>query len=276
MKRFTYHINFLFLLVSIMGCGKKPGPENNSNSNKENFVQNNIDESLEDERKNKQQQKLNEAGQILSLPDTHYTKVDTSIQIDNYHILFTKEKFDASQKRISADDMEYNPYTVFISKSPGDSVIYKKLFDENQFINTRSFKDKQTHYIILSNFSGGSGYVSTVYKLSLGKSPQFEIVFQYSELTSSLFSSDGSQVLIMQGIWDMRDESDESHFSDHKYEIQTVDLLHPGFKIETIGYTVHKYPSADYDFSAEKLLKQIHQKEPQVFKNLKMDKYLVQ
>lgn len=259
-----------------MGCGKKPVSENNSNANKENFVQNNIDESVNDNIESNEQKKRDEAGQILSLPDTHYTNIDTSIQIDQYRILFTKEKFDASQKRISADDMEYNSYTVFISKSPGDSVIYKKLFDENQFVNTRSFKDKQTHYIILSNFSGGSGYVSTVYKLSLGKSPQFETVFQYSELTSSLFNADGSQILIMQGIWDMRDESDESHFSDHKYEIQTVDLNNPEFKRETIGYTIHKYPSADYDFSAEKLLKQIHQKEPQVFKNIKMEKYLLQ
>lgn len=276
MKRFLPHILIAILLSIFFSCGGKSTSENSSSNNKENLVKNNIDEEIKTDSVHSDKIASLESGQTISLPDTHYVIIDTSLQIENYKILFTKEKFDGNQKRISADDLEYNSYTVYIYQSRGDSVVFKKQFDENQFVSTRSFTEKKTHYIILSNFSGGSGYVSTVYKLNMGVTPSFQTVFQYSELTSSMFSNDGSQLLIMQGVWDMRDESDESHFSDHKYEIQTVDLNHTSFKRETIGYTVHKYPSADYDFSAEKLFKQIHQKEPQVFKQIKLDKYLVQ
>lgn len=276
MKRLISHIVFFMLLGIFSGCGNKPSSQHSNNDSTENLVQNNIDEPVKDEVDDDQNKSLKESGQTLSLPDTHYVHIDTMLHIENCNVVLTKEKFDASQKKYSADDVFYNSFTLYIQQSNGDSILFKKLLDENQFISQRSFKEKQTHYIILSSFSGGSGYVCTVYKLNIGKTNTMQSVFQYSELTSTLFSSDGSQVLIMQGIWDMRDESDESHFSDHKYEIQTVDLNHPEFKRETIGYTVHKYPSADYDFSAEKLLKQIHQKEPQVFKNLKMDKYLIQ
>lgn len=276
MKRYIFHIIFLTLASLITSCGNKIVNHDSKNKPTEDFVKNDVKEPSNDNTSDTVTKPSNESGQVLSLPDTHFVYIDTTLQSEYYSIIFTKEKFDASQKKYSIDDVDFNPLTVFVYDQTNDSVIYKKLLDENQFVRQRIFKEKQTHYIILSSFSGGSGYVSTVYKLNIGKGNPLQIVYNYSELTSSVFSSDGSQVLIMQGIWDMRDESDESHFSDHKYEIQTVDLNHPEFKRETIGYTVHKYPSADYDFSAEKLLKQIHQKEPQVFKNIKIDKFLIQ
>jgi hypothetical protein len=80
----------------------------------------------------------------------------------------------------------------------------------------------------------------------------------------------------MQGIWDMSDNGDESHFSDHRYEVSAVDLTSNKYQVKALGVTQAKYPCADLDFSSEKLFKQLVQKEPQIFKGFSLEKYPVQ
>jgi hypothetical protein len=206
--------------------------------------------------------------------DTSILYIDTLLFVDEYKIAITKQKFDAQHKLYSADDLSSIYILLHVIKN--DSIVYRESFDANQFAEINTTPDKSVLYITLVNFSGGSGYTATVYQLDLKGGKKAVEALSYSELTSVMFSADKKELIVMQGIWEMSDDSDESHFSDHVYEISVVDLTNNKFERKTMGTTRNKYPSAEIDFSSEKLLKQIHAKEPQAFKGINLDRYLIQ
>jgi hypothetical protein len=277
MKSQIHPLFILLVAISlIIGCGKtshskkKSSSQNDSNSVENpnvdtlsnRLLTNNIDPSGEET--------------TLKVLDTSNLFVDTIISLQQNDIVITKAKYDANDKKYSIDDQDFNPITIYIINRSNDSIIFHKEFEENQFVSHFSFQDKSINFISLSIFSGGSGYVSNIYKVELSQPPFLEIAVTYSELTSYLFNKEGSQILIMQGIWDMSDNGDESHFSDHRYEVSAVDLTTSKYQAKALGVTQAKYPCADMDFSAEKLFKQLVQKEPQIFKGFNLEKYPAQ
>jgi hypothetical protein len=266
-------ILFIFLSILWVGCGKmaaskKPG--NDSTDSTTHLSTGDSNPSLV--KKNNLVKDPSGQEIISSVLDTSLLFIDTMLQVQDYKIAVVREKYDAQHKLYSADDRAYNPIQLFILQN--DSVTYKEKFEENNFDN---LKTSPTHaYITLVSFGGGSGYVATIYHVNLEGSEIFKPVISYSELTSVLFSSDYQELLVMGGIWEMSDESEETHFSDHAYEISVVDLSKNKFETNIVSKTRKKYPSIDYDFTSEKLFQAIHQKEPQCFKGINLDKYPVQ
>lgn len=272
--RIFFQIIFIFTTTILIGCGKT--------AVKKNVHSNNTDSTKisDPDIKNNSSQKRDSAtidpsGEevITAGIDTSEMFIDTILHYTSHKLIVSKEKFDATKHKLTADDLEFNPLIVYIVRNDNDSVVYKQKLEENQFVSPYSFKEKNLQYISLSIYSGGSGYMSTIYRVELEGTPTLQPVFNYSELTSYMFSTDGSQILVMQGIWEMGDDSDESHFSDHKYDISIVELSKNKTETRSISITSNKYPSADYDFSAKKLFNMINQKEPQTLKGYNFDKF---
>jgi len=268
-----YHIIvFLTLPILLWSCGSAQKNDNNnidnksSTKNKNNGTKNNVvkNDTLKNTTDNKKE--------IIQF-DKSTLVIDTTLYLNVHHIIIGKEKIDpVTKKEYSKDDLEYNPVIIYFTKKDNDSVILKKKFDENWFAKITSFQNDESNYITLISYGGGSGYVANIYKMDFS-SPGFIEVASYSELSSVVFSKDGNQLLIMNGIWDMGDEIEESHFSDHRYQVSIVDLSNHKFKRTTTGTSIKKYPSMDEEFTSEKLLKEISENEPQVFKGIDLDKY---
>jgi hypothetical protein len=267
------HILFIFLSLTVVGCGKMAAPKKTGNDQTDsNTNLNNGDTNPTIIKKNNPV--IDPSGQeiISGVIDTSTLFIDTTLQAQDFKIAVVREKYDVHHKLFSADDRAYNPIQLFILQN--DSITYQEKFEENNFDN---LKISPTHaYITLVSFGGGSGYIASVYQVNPGATEVFKPVISYSELTSVLFSSDYQELLVMSGIWEMSDDAEESHFSDHAYEIGVVDLSKNKFEVKNINKTRKKYPSIDYDFTAEKLFQNIHQKEPQCFKGINLDKYPVQ
>ena len=272
--RVFIRIVFIFTTIISIGCGKtavnKNIIPNNTDSSKTKNINNNTNLLSQ-----KDSVTISPSGEevITAGIDTSLIVIDTILHYPNYKLIVSKEKFDASKHKISADDLEFNPLIIYIVRNDNDSVVYKQKLEENQFVSPYNFKEKNLHYISLSIYSGGSGYMSTIYRVELEGTPTLRPIFNYSELTSYMFSTDGSEILVMQGIWEMGDDSDESHFSDHKYDISIVEISNNKTETRSISITSNKYPSADYDFSSKKLFNMIYSKEPQTFKGYNFDKF---
>lgn len=275
MKARILYIIFLFFTLSVLfwSCG------NTSKTDPDIFDKkaNNNDQNIPNKNSlvKKDTIKNNPSGKndIIDF-DKNTLVIDTTLYLNNHHIIIGKEKADpVTKKEYSKDDLEYNSVIIYFTKQENDSVVLKKQFDENWFARINTFSGSDASFITLISYGGGSGYVANIYKMEFAPTPQFIEVASYNELSSVIFSKDGSQLLIMNGIWYMSDESDEAHFSDHRYEISVVDLKSNKFRRTTTGSTTNKYPSMDEEFNAEKLLNQIYQSEPNVFKGIDLDKY---
>jgi hypothetical protein len=119
--------------------------------------------------------------------------------------------------------------------------------------------------------------MSTIYQIKLGEKPSFVEIFNYNELTFYSFSKDGSEVLYLQGIWDMTEAAEEAHFSDHCYSVGTISLTPNGATHDVVhSKTKQKYPSYDYETTTEMLVQVINKQEPNVFKTIDLNKYAVQ
>lgn len=272
--RVFFQIVIIFITTILIGCGKSALKKNvHSNNTDSTKTTNSTDKNNLSPKKDSVF--IDPSGEevITAGIDTSQIVIDTILHYTSYKLIVSKEKFDANKHKLTTDDLEFNPLTIYIVRNDNDSVVYKQKFEENQFVSPYSFKEKNLHYISLSIYSGGSGYMSTIYRVELEGTPTLQPVFNYSELTSYMFSTDGSQILVMQGIWEMGDDSDESHFSDHKYDISIVELSKNKTETKSISITSNKYPSADYDFSSKKLFNMINQKEPQTLKGYNFDKF---
>ena len=184
--------------------------------------------------------------------------------------------YNAEHKKYTREDHDFTPVTVYIINQEKDSVVFRQQFNENQFVKRFSFKEKTINYISLSEYSGGSGFISTIYRVNTEEHPSLTEILSYNELSFYTFSKDGSELLVLQGIWDMSDAEDESHFSDHRYEIGILNLSRPNGKLISQGITQQKYPSYDYETTTEMLIQTIHKKEPTVFKTVDLNKYATQ
>ncbi len=275
MKSQYSYIVIIFTAWSIFlsSCGSSSNLITNNQDKKNTTTQQNSSQKSDDEKNTTEKNTTNNNTETIHL-DKNSLIIDTTLYLNDYHIIIGKEKTDpVSKEDYSKDDLEFNSILIYFTKRTNDSVVLKKRFDENWFARITSFPTLNTQYFTLITFGGGSGYIANIYKVDFTPEPTFLEVASYHELSSVLFSKDGSELLIMNGIWDMSDETDESHFSDHRYEINTVDLKNNKFHRTTIGVTNNKYSPMDEDFTSEKLLNQIYQSEPTVFKGLDLDKY---
>jgi len=257
--------------VFLTGCGKTM-PKNQKPDQK-----NNSKKTVSQETKNNQSTDtsyIDPSGEEIVLGvDTNQFHVDTMVTIGEVKLVVGKNKKGPNGQNLSIDDLEFEPIIVSFYAIENDSMIYREKFEENQFVHFYKFQNNTLHYISLSSYGGGSGYTSTIYKIQTSAKPELKPVMHYEELTSYMFNKEGTEIIRMQGIWDMSEESDESHFSDHRYEISVLNILENKTSEKHISTTIHKYPSADVDFSSKKLLGLIRAKEPQVFEGTKLDTY---
>lgn len=276
-RKFHIHLFLLCLIAVVIGCGKKPAKEN-PNPQNENLPTVIKDGPIKNtNNKNNPKDSTLTVGLIKSI-DTNKIRIDTLVWFGNYELAITHEKFDSNKKRLSLDDMYFNPITIYVIKKETDTVVYKKSFEENQFVTTFSFQNNTDNYISLSTFGGGSGFVSTMYKFEFEKSIEFKKVFTYGELTYFSFNRDGSEILSLGGIWDLfaegnEGEINETHFADHAYEVTTIDLSGKEPKTILHGTTKYKYPSEDSGTTVFELFHLIQKKEPATCKNISLDKY---
>jgi hypothetical protein len=278
MKPRFYHIIFAIGFSGWMvSCGNsvsinQPSEKKENNNQEKNIVEKK--DTFTDE--NNPAKNKSEEEELIQF-DANAFLTDTTLYLDNYHIIIGKEKFDATHKAYKPDDIEFNQLIIYFTQKDNDSVILKKTFEENQFVKMFSFKEKNTTYISLSSYSGGSGFTSTIYQIKLDEKPTFIEIFNYNELTFYTFNKDGSELLYLQGIWDMTEAAEEAHFSDHCYSIGTISLTPNGATHEVIhGKTKQKYPCYDYETTTEMLVQVIHKNEPTVFKTIDLNKYAVQ
>src|SRR5687767_1064867 len=263
MKPRIYH-----MLIAIgfsgwmMSCGNSSGVNNATSEKNINSNKNQLSEKTDTNKNVQVLQDESKKEMVETKFDPSLFIADTTLYLNKYHIIIGKEKFDISKKEYTEDDLEFNPIVIYFTLTKNDSVVLKKKFEENSFASITSFPHTSTNYFTLVSFYGGSGYEATIYKIEFEEDPRFVEVASYNELSSTIFSKDGTELLIMDGIWDMSANGDEGHFSEHKYVINTIDLTNNKGKRTPSGTTSGKYPSMDLDFSSEKLLRQIHQTEP--------------
>lgn len=211
----------------------------------------------------------------LSGIDTSRFVIDTLVKVADYKIFIAKVKYDAEHKKVTKDDLWFNPITMFVENASGDSIIYSKTFSENQFVTTYTFKNNGRNYITLSESGGGSGFTSTIYKIESTRTFTLKEITKYSELCFYTFDKEGNELLMLQGVWQMfaegNDDIGETHFADHVYDVFTVDLNND--KITHHGTTRNKYPSEDSGTTPIELFKMIQKKEPKICKNINIDAY---
>jgi hypothetical protein len=275
--RFSHIISIIGFSGWMMSCGSSAGIQQ-QNGEQENNPKEKKDILKVDSGNQQTTASVNPSGEEI-LPakiDSTSVIIDTSFAITTYEIVVTKDMYDAEHKKYTTDDHDFTPVTVYIVNKEKDSVVFRKKFNENQFVKRFTFKDQSINYISLSEYSGGSGFISTIYKVNIGAEPSLTEILSYNELSFYTFSKDGSELLVMQGIWDMSEAEDESHFSNHRYEIGTMSLTKPNSELISQGITQQKYPSYDYETTTEMLIQIIHKKEPGVFKTVDLNKYATQ
>ena len=275
--KFQIGLFLLCISVFVISCGKTPVKENLNNQNK--TISNNNSGGVNKKPINKD--KTNDTSRItleFKSIDTVLIAIDTLLVLPKYTLAITREKYEANHKKISSDDRWFNPITVYVIKKENDSVVYKQKFEENQFVTLYSFKNISENYISLSTNGGGSGFISTIYNVETERSINFKKVFTYDELSYYTFNNDGSEILCLQGIWATlaegnEGEINETHFADHAYEIFTINLSTTKPKLISYGTTSYKYPSEDSGTTIFELLSLIQKKEPNICKNIHLDKY---
>jgi hypothetical protein len=257
-------------------CGGKPAQKNIEKDNSDTVAEKKSSANNNPNNKNNISI-VDPSGEVLEIKgiDTSEFMIDTVLKLSGYKIIVAKNKYHVEHKKISKDDSWYNPLTMFVENETGDSVIYSKKFEENQFVTTYSFKDHTRNYITLSTSGGGSGFLSTIYKIETDKSFRLNTLASYNELCYYTFDKQGDELLLLQGIWAMfaegSDDMGETHFADHVYDVVTIDLSTG--KSTAHGTTRNKYPSEDSGTNPMELLKLIQKKEPKVCKNINMDAY---
>jgi len=275
MKHRIYHIIFAFgFSVWIVSCGSSVGGSGTKDQQEKTDQTPSIIPAYANKNSQNDLTNTNEKEVKVEKLDMESLLIDTTLYLSNYHMIIGKEKFNTSKEPYTSDDLEFNSIVIYFTLKDNDSVVLKKTFEENQFVKLVTFKEKNTQYISLSNYTGGSGFQSTLYQIKLNEKPSFVKVLSYNELTFYTFSKDGSELLYLQGNWDMSEAEDESHFSDHRYTIATIGLGErtPGNDI-LHGTSKQKYPSYDYETTTEMLIQTIHKKEPDLFKDIMLGKY---
>lgn len=268
-------ISIFLLSMFFITCGGKSA-QKNIQENKTDSV---VEENSTNHTSNKNDQlKVDPSGQELEIKgiDTSKFIADTILKIGGYKIIVAKEKYDAENKKLTLDDLWGNPITIFVENESDDSVVYSKKFDENMFVTSYSFKNNSRNYITLSQSGGGSGFLSTIYKIDTEKAFELNTLASYNELCYYTFDKEGNELLLLHGIWSTfaegnEEEIGETHFADHVYDVVTIDLSTG--KSTSHGTTRNKYPSEDSGTNPIDLLKLIQKKEPKVCKNINIDAY---
>ncbi len=265
------HIVLLLLFMSVLigGCGKNPVKENQGAV--KDPTKN--DQSIGDPSTKKNKDRNKPPIKVVKNIDTAHVFIDTLLSVSECSIAVTHDRLDANKKEISNDDRFYNPITIYILKN--DSVVHHQKFEENMFdrIITYHSSDPTFSYMALMTFGGGSGYLIDWYKFSLNTKPYFLKICTYNELASYVFSTDGKELLVLQGIWDF--DEDETHFEEHRYQILKYNLSKPGSEPVIEETTIGKYPSLfeGGGAPASTLIELIKEKEPDVLKQIDLSKY---
>lgn len=277
-RRFHILLFLLCILAVAIGCGKKPAKEN-SNPPSENISTVTKDGPVKNTNKKNNSKDSAVFVEVKIALDTTEIHIDTILSFLNCKLVVTHEKFDVNHKRLSMDDMYYNPLTIYLLDSKNDSIIYKGKYEENVFDRILTFDNAGVNpssfsYVALMTFGGGSGYLINWYRFSANSTPYFTKICTYNELASYEFSKDGKELLVLQGDWNFNE--DETHFEEHRYEILKYNLQKPGTASISEGTTRHKYPSIFEGQGGRPsaiLIKMIKEKEPEVLSQIDFSKY---
>lgn len=129
--------------------GKKPTKENTNPKNENTTTVKKDGPIKNSNKKNNLKDSSVLADSKIDL-DTTEIHIDTILSFSNSKLVVTHEKFDINHKRLSMDDMYYNPLTIYLLDSNNDSIMYKSKYEENVFDRILTFDNSG---VKLSSFS---------------------------------------------------------------------------------------------------------------------------
>jgi hypothetical protein len=80
-----------------------------------------------------------------------------------------------------------------------------------------------------------------------------------------------NEILVLEAIW----ADDESHLGKHQLRIKKFDFSKATFKEIEIGKTKNKYPVMNDETSPKEVLQLINKSEPELFKEIDLNEYLL-
>jgi len=202
--------------------------------------------------------------------------IDTSIKgvnIDGQLFTFSyvKQEKAASAKAGDEDDEDDNAFVGILAVNEAtNKVVYNApLSSEPRYIMFKAgnapLSDKGKLYLETLEAYGGSGYAVNLYQVKLaGDSLVLSKILRYGELSCVQCNGDGSEMLVLNGIWDM--DAEESHFGGHRYNLKHYHYTGAGYIMNAGDSLVTK--GKYYGEEIGEVISQINEKEPRLLKKV--------
>lgn len=178
---------------------------------------------------------------------------------------------------VDYDYDDHAPKTLLFYDLETDSLVYAKKFDGSNPTFRKpngAFNEEGKVYLSWFSSGGGSGYTVSTHLVSLNRNQEidFDLLYRFGELSYLLFNKNDEEILELSGIWGMGE--DETHFSDHNYDV----ILHKhstrGIKTEHLGTTTKQYSSGDQSLPSPELLQLIYEGESFFPLDFKVNEYM--
>ena len=217
---------------------------------------------------------VNKKNYNLNFPCIEDTSIVFKLNSEDYELKILRKTVDRTNTRLDVNDETsmnyYNDMIVCILKNGEIKYLLESgftFFDQLKYLSN----GKVLLYFV--NASGGPGVQTTVYSISQNENKiEDNYVFTITEMDRELLSKDTRQIIVFTAdqVGDAR--VPESHFDPHKYIIGLYSLVNEKYEYSIIGTTKNRYDLEFFDaYNALLLLKQ---KEPNLFINFDLSKFL--
>ena len=212
---------------------------------------------------------------------------NVEINGENFRIQVMRDKYDEHLLPYTNDYggnlTIQSAITILITRESNNQLLYYKRFDyppdDYPYINYVFFKGQFQQlneagklYLLFNKHHGGSGSQTERYLVNyMDNRINLYSLFASGELTSVLYAKSDNEILVLEGIWG----EDESHFGEHQLRIKKFDFSEGIFKEIRIGTTKNKYPGIDDETSPKEVLQLITKSEPELFKEIDLNEYLI-
>jgi hypothetical protein len=260
-------LKFLAIVISliIICCNKHNMNQDSSN---------NVDSNSKDTIK-KENSIPKTSLEYFNYIDTSRFFVDTFLNLkaeslDNYLLVLVRDRYKGDTLISNDEWFSFSPLILKLINTSNKKVYTEKLKDNQflQFFEIISSKDNSKNYFIaLINTGGGSGYEGNLYKLNFDNNNKLKPVFDYGELSYFAVNKEANEWLVIHGIWNF--EEKETHFEDHRYEIESYKMLNDSIEKTIFGKTKYKYSSMNFYMGLKEMIK----KEPELFKSIDLSQF---
>jgi hypothetical protein len=226
--------------------------------------------------------------------DSNQYRIDSvlntvSINGELFSMIILRDKYTEQMLPFNKNSIglkEYLPeqasITLLIANKADGKIRFKKRFEtevtDYPFQNWQFTKGKEKKlnqngklFFSLDKSYGGSGSLSTTYLIDISDIgiQATKIFTVVGELSDFMISKNNQKLISISGIWNTKEK--EQHFSPHRYQIQTYNMIDGKVKKYNLGITSFKYPPIEDDNSCETIIQKIIFQEKTFAKKLLVD-----